>query len=158
MTKKFCNQKEEVYVSLHGTTLQAKLGIDRMTQEEPHKGDEIRVSATIYLPSYRISAGSSARLDNALQFGNRVSLFNEELVEMWGSSHSEEPWRLKSEIVKAKTWKKAFSDARLLLCRELRKLTIALESRSTALKEAELDDEETDETMPNSQNDGETEK
>ena len=106
--------------------------IKRNGQEQPDAGDNIMVTATIFLPS---DGPGPVHLRSDLRYGNRCEVAGEALYYFWGESV--EGYRIRTKTFTSEKWLDAFQKASDYCDEELLKLDQMITARADALTNAE---------------------
>lgn len=109
--------------------------ISRVGQCLPSVSDDVHVNISLRLP---VDPGDpNARIRISLQFGERVKIGGQALVEFWGTRSPGGEYREREKKFPAPTWAQAFSDARDWAAAQAAALNAAIAAREAALAAAE---------------------
>jgi len=108
--------------------------IERNGQEDPAKGDRVKVVLRIYLPC----EDGSGSIKKDLRFDRRCLILGIPLWCNWGN-YNDEGFRWMEKVFLSETWREAFVEAKNYAEQEIENLEEAIRTREEALQRAEDD-------------------
>ena len=109
--------------------------IDRAGQEDPAKGDRVKVVLRVYLPCEE----GVSDIKKDLRFDRRVLILGIPIWSNWGYYSDDVGFRQMEKVFLAETWREAFVEAKDYAEQEIEKLEEAIRNREEALQRAEDD-------------------